>query len=193
MPCGAPGCWWVACPPPQRRWPNSGRATPPPPPPPAPGGLLWAPLAAALLSIAAGPSRQQLQAREAAVAARAEERARIELLRRLPVTPTESAEWCAGRRAGRGVAHACAGQLHCSRARGALCDGPSAWEDAQGRGGCASAAAPAGDGAHTSGQHTTPHTTGACAQGQPPQLGDVAALRGAFPAEAEPGDVAGTG
>ena len=70
-----------------------GRPAPPCGCRPAPGGLLWAPLAAALLSIGMGPSRKELEAREAAVAARAEERARLELLRRVPVTPAESADW----------------------------------------------------------------------------------------------------
>jgi hypothetical protein len=57
--------------------------------------VLWAPVLAALGVIALAPSRRQLQQREAEAVARAEERVRLELLAREPVTPTESGQWCA--------------------------------------------------------------------------------------------------
>ncbi|GBF90558.1 hypothetical protein Rsub_03129 [Raphidocelis subcapitata] len=57
------------------------------------GGVLWAPVMAALGVIALAPSRRQLQRREAEAVAQAEERVRIELLARQPVTPPESGQW----------------------------------------------------------------------------------------------------
>ncbi|KIY97382.1 hypothetical protein MNEG_10578, partial [Monoraphidium neglectum] len=58
----------------------------------ATGAVVWAPLAAALAVILLAPSRRQLQQREAEVAALAAERARVDLLSRMPVTPAEAAQ-----------------------------------------------------------------------------------------------------
>ena len=54
---------------------------------------MWAPLLAALAVIVLAPSRRQLQQREAEVAALAAERARLEMVNRMPVTPVEAAQW----------------------------------------------------------------------------------------------------
>ncbi|KAI8466970.1 MAG: hypothetical protein J3K34DRAFT_524124 [Monoraphidium minutum] len=59
----------------------------------ATGGVLWAPLLAALAAIALAPSRRHLEQREAEIAARAAERARADMVSRMPVSPVEAAQW----------------------------------------------------------------------------------------------------
>lgn len=76
--------------------PTPTPACAPMPSPRTAGAIMWAPLLAALAVIALAPSRRQLQEREAEVAAIAAERARIEMVNRMPVTPVEAAQWCGG-------------------------------------------------------------------------------------------------